>query len=127
MTDLPIACTLSAGGMTARLARYRRPGGDETVLGVDVESTPLTILSMAAGLGLAAVAATRLGTAPTILLGVGAITLVWAALDVREVVHQLDESHTGIAIVTILVAALHLAAAAAAGRLAKRPTAAATT
>ena len=48
------------------------------------------------------------------LLAVGVIALVWAVLDVREVVHQLDESRTGIALLAIGAALLHLAAAAVA-------------
>ena len=41
------------------------------------------------------------------------IAVAWAALDVREVVHQFDESRSGIAV-------LHLTAAALAGVLAAR-------
>jgi hypothetical protein len=47
---------------------------------------------------------------------IAVIALAWAALDVRETVHQLDESHTGIAILAGVVAVLHLAAAAIARR-----------
>ena len=47
--------------------------------------------------------------------------LAWAALDIREVVHQLDESRTGVAVVAMAVAALHLAVAAISGRLATQP------
>lgn len=97
---------------------------DETVLGVDVESTPLVVLAVLAGLGLAALAATRFGRVRGFLLAVAVIALGWAALDVREVIHQLDESRTGVAVVAILVAVLHLAVAAVSGRLARQPPAA---
>jgi hypothetical protein len=40
----------------------------------------------------------------------------FAALDVREVVHQIGESRTGLTLLAVLVAALHLAAAALAAR-----------
>jgi hypothetical protein len=60
------------------------------VLGVDLESTPLIALAVLAGLGLAAVTATRVGRLRGFLVTVAAIALVWALLDVREVVHQLD-------------------------------------
>jgi hypothetical protein len=89
------------------------------VLGVDLESTPLIVLAVLAGLGLAALTATRLGRLRGFLLAVAAIALVWAVLDVREVVHQLDESRTGIALIAVSVAVLHLAAAAICGRLAR--------
>ena len=43
---------------------------------------------------------------------------MWAALDVRELVHQLDESAEWIALVAGVVALVHLMAAGAAGRAA---------
>jgi len=92
----------------------------ERVLGVDVESTPLIVLAVAAGLGLAALAATPLGRLPAVLLTIAVIAIAWAALDVREAVHQLDESRSGIATIAIIVSVLHLAVAAIAGRLAAR-------
>jgi hypothetical protein len=91
----------------------------ETVLGVDVESTPLVVLAVLVGLGLAALAATRLGGTRRFLLAVAALALAWALLDVREAIHLLDESRTGIALVALAVAVLHLAAAAVGGRLAR--------
>jgi hypothetical protein len=98
---------------------------DEALLGIDLESTPLVVLAVIAGLGLAALAATGIGRLPGFLLLVAVIALVWAALDVREVLHQLDESRTGIAVVAMIVAVLHLAVAALSGRLARqRPPAA---
>jgi hypothetical protein len=93
---------------------------DERVLGVDLESTPLIVLAVLTGLGLAALSATGFGRLRGFLLAVAAIALVWAVLDVREVVHQLDESRTGVALVAMSVAVLHLAAAAVSGRLAWR-------
>jgi hypothetical protein len=53
------------------------------------------------------------------LLAIAAVALVWAILDVREVVHQLDESRTGVALIAMVVAVLHLAAAAVSGHLAR--------
>ena len=72
------------------------------------------------GLALAALVASRLGRLPAVLLAVAAIALAWAAIDVREVAHQLDESRTGIAAVAIVVAIMHLAAALLAGAIAMR-------
>jgi hypothetical protein len=94
---------------------------DERVLGVDLESTPMIVLAVIAGLGLAALTATRLGRLRGFLLAVTVIALLWAALDVREVIHQLDESRTGIAVVAMTVAVLHVAAAVVSGRLARQP------
>jgi hypothetical protein len=104
---------------------HTEPAGEaeaenERVLGVDLESTPSIVIAVVAGLALAGLTTSRLGRLPGFLLAVAAIALAWAALDVREVVHQLDESHTGIALVAIGVAALHLAAAAVSGRLFQR-------
>jgi hypothetical protein len=91
---------------------------DERLLGVDLESTPPVVLAVLAGLGLAVLAAGRIGRLRWFLLAVAVIALAWAALDIREVVHQIDESRTGIALVATAVAVLHLTAAAVSGRLA---------
>jgi hypothetical protein len=91
---------------------------DERLLGIDVESTTLVILAVLAGLAFAALAASQIGLRRGFLLAVVVIGVAWAALDVREVVHQLDESRTGVAAIAIAVAALHLAVAAIGGRLA---------
>ena len=99
-------------------------GEDESLLGIDLESTPLIGLAAVVGLGLAALAATRYGRIRAFLGLVAAIAIAWAALDVREFLHQLDESRTGIAVVAITVAILHVAAAAVSGRLARQPPAA---
>lgn len=91
---------------------------NERLLGVDLESAPLVALAVLAGLGLAVLAAGRIGRLRGFLLAVAVIALAWAVLDIREVVHQIDESRTGIAVVAAAVAVLHLAAAAVSGRLA---------
>jgi Flp pilus assembly protein TadB len=91
----------------------------EELFGVDTESTPLIVLALLVGLALAALAAAR-GSTTVVLVAIALIALAWAALDVREVVHQRDESNTGIAIVAIAVAVLHLGAATTAGLLAAR-------
>ena len=93
---------------------------NEAVLGVDIESTPLIVLAVVFGLALAALAATRFGRLLAVLAAVAAVALAWAALDMREVVHQLDESRTGTAVVATLVTALHFAVALLAGAMAAR-------
>jgi hypothetical protein len=92
---------------------------DERLLGVDLESTPLIVLAVLAGIGLAVLAASQIGRLRGFLLGVTIIALAWAVLDIREVVHQIDESRTGIALVASAVAVLHLATALVSGRLAR--------
>jgi hypothetical protein len=44
--------------------------------------------------------------------GLALTMLAFAALDIREVTHQLNESHTGLAALAATVAMLHLLAAA---------------
>lgn len=113
-----------AGSAEGAQGEHADTGGEAThadereqLLGVDLESTPLLIVAVIAGLGLAATCSTRLGDRPGVLLAVAAIALAWAALDVREVVHQLDESNTGLALIAIGTATLHAAAAALAAKL----------
>ena len=88
-------------------------------LGIDVEAWPFVALAAAVSLALAAAAWLRPHHAP--LLGlVAAAMLVFAALDVREVLHQADIDNTGLAIPAAVIAALHLAAAGVAGAMASR-------
>jgi hypothetical protein len=103
-------------GHAETAAQHAREG---RVLGVDLESIPMIVLAIATGLGLALVALSPLGAIRAILLGLALGALAWSALDVREVVHQANESRTDLAIVAGVVAALHAAAAALAVWLAR--------
>lgn len=89
----------------------------ETVLGVDVESPSLVVLAVVFSLALAAGAWVRPDLGGLLAL-IAVVMLAFGALDVREVVHQLDESKGGIALLAGIVAALHLTAAGLALRLA---------
>jgi hypothetical protein len=96
------------------------PGGahaeaGERLLGIDLESTPLIALAVLTGLALSAVAASRIGRRREFLAAVAVVALAWAALDVREVLHQIDESREGIVVIAAVVAALHLVTPAVAG------------
>lgn len=109
-----------AAGAGADQPSSAHSGGNETLWGVNIESTPLIALAVIAGLALAAVVIGPPGRRPAVLLTIAAIALAWAALDVREAIHQIDESRTGIAILAMAAALLHLAAAAVAAALAAR-------
>jgi Flp pilus assembly protein TadB len=91
-------------------------GTDETLFGIDLESTPLLILAVIAGLALAGLVTTQLGRRRGVLTAIALAALAWAVLDAREALHQLDESRTDIAAVALVVGALHLAAAGVARR-----------
>jgi hypothetical protein len=101
-------------------------GGKEThaefqPFGIDIEAVPFVVLAALASLGLAAAVWTR--PQSLLVLGVvGAAMVLFAALDVREVFHQVDESRAGLAVLAGAVAALHLGAAAAIGLLARGTT-----
>jgi hypothetical protein len=85
-------------------------GTSESFFGLDYEATPFVALAALFSLGLAA--AVWLRPRWALLLGAVAVAMVvFAALDVREVVHQLDESKGGLAILAGVVAVGHLAAA----------------
>jgi hypothetical protein len=115
------ASEATASGEAAHVELATGHAEGERLFGVHVEATPLVVLAVLAGLALAALAASRIGLLRGFLLTVVVIGLAWAALDIREVIHQLDESRTGVAVVAMAVAALHLTVAAISGRLATQP------
>lgn len=79
----------------------------EPVLGVDLESTPMIVAVVAASILLAL--ATLFLRTRLVLALVAGFTLVFAAGDLRELVHQVDESRTSIAVIAGVLAVLHLA------------------
>jgi hypothetical protein len=84
----------------------------ETLLGINPEATPLVVIAVLLSLLLAAAV---LGVSSPLLLTSAALAmLAFAALDIREVTHQLNESRPGLAALAAAVALLHLLAAAAA-------------
>lgn len=88
-------------------------------LGIDIEAVPFIVLAALASLGLATLGWTRPRWLPGLVI-IALAMLLFAALDVREVFHQSDEEHTGLAILAAVVAALHFAAAALAAGMAAR-------
>ena len=93
------------------------PEASETLLGVNPESTGLLVVAVAVSLLLAA-GVRWLGASPLVLGCVALAMAAFGALDIREVVHQADESRTGLVLLAALVAVLHLTAAVLAARAA---------
>jgi hypothetical protein len=83
-------------------------------LGINIEAVPFVVLAAIGSLALAAGAWLRPRWV-LLLIGVALAMLVFAALDVREVFHQSDESRTGLAVLAGAIAALHLAVVIIAG------------
>jgi hypothetical protein len=90
----------------------------EKILGIEPESTGLVIVAVIVSLLLAA-AAWRWPDHRLALVVIALAMLAFAALDIREVVHQLNESRTGLGLLAALVAALHLGASALSGNTAR--------
>jgi hypothetical protein len=90
-----------------------------TILGVNPESTALATVAAAGSLLLAAGLWFRPAWRWPLMITALGMSL-FTVLDVREVLHQLDESRTSLALLATLVAALHLSAAAVAATLLAR-------
>jgi hypothetical protein len=97
------------GGAT----RESHKESSEDILGIDPEATGLVVAAIAVGV-LLALAVWFLDSG-LVLLAVVGFGLVFAVFDVREVVHQLDESHAGLVAIAAVLAVLHLGIAALAG------------
>jgi hypothetical protein len=106
-----------AGESSAEHAAEETPqsdeGGSETFLGIDYEAVRFVALAAALSLALAAAAWLRPHWA-ALLAAIAVAMVAFAALDVREFLHQIDESNGGLAILAAVVAVSHLAAAAVA-------------
>jgi hypothetical protein len=86
------------------------------ILGVNTESLALTILAVIASVALGVAVWLRRWQRLT-LLCVAGFGLVFAAGDARELVHQLDESNAGLALIAAVLIGLHLAVAVLAAAL----------
>jgi hypothetical protein len=93
-------------------------GAEGTVLGVDAESTAAIAAAIAVSVALA-VGLWFLNRRWLALLAV-AFGIVFAVFDIAEIIHQINESRAGLAVLAGLIAALHLAASATA-ELSNRP------
>ena len=121
----PAAATGEAGGdeSAAQIAAERSgEEGDETVVGIDLESAPFVVLAVLGSLVLAAAFWFR-PQVVLVLVGTAAVMAAFTLFDVAEVTHQLDENREGLALLAGGVAVLHLGAAgvaAWAGRQSRR-------
>jgi hypothetical protein len=100
------------GGESA--AHLRSEGSNEQVFGINTESIPL----VAAAVAISVLFAIALWLAPglsVLLLAVVGLGIVSAVFDVREAAHQATENRGALEAIAIIVASLHLAAAALAG------------
>ena len=91
----------------------------EKLFGLDPESVPAMIAAIAASLALAAAVwwrRERLWLWLTLAFGV-----VFAAGDIREVIHQLNESRDTVATIAAILIATHLAVAVIAGLILRQP------
>jgi hypothetical protein len=107
------------GGLDESAGALSEQGEDETVLGIKVESpTPIAVavivsLALAAGLWFRPLR-------PVALAAI-VFALLFTALDIAEVVHQLDENRAGYAILAAVIAAGHVLAGGESTLVARRP------
>jgi hypothetical protein len=96
----------------------------ETILGINPESTGA--IAAAVVLSLALAAALWFWGTPGVLIVTVFFALLFAALDLREVTHQLQESRISLAAIALVATILHSGAAVIAGlSLTQRPSSAA--
>jgi hypothetical protein len=95
------------------------PNGEESVAGIDPESTPLVVFAIVASV-LLAVGCWYRPDWRWLLVVTAFAMAAFAVLDLRELIHQLDESNTGLAVLAGAVAILHVAAAVTAVVLRRR-------
>src|SRR4030095_4209463 len=77
----------------------------ETMLGINPEATGTVAAAVVVSVVLAA-ALWFWGT-PAVLIVAAVVAVLFAALDLREVAHQLSEARSGLAAVALLAAVLH--------------------
>lgn len=109
----------AAGAAETPVAAETHVEASEKLFGIDTESVPAMIAAIAVSLGLAAAVwwrRERLWLWLTLAFGV-----VFAAGDIREVIHQLNESRNTVATIAAILIAAHLAVAVLAGLILRQP------
>ena len=91
----------------------------EKIFGINPESTGLVIAAILAAVLLAV--ATWFSPVLLVLLAVIAFGVLFAVFDVREVVHQVNESRAGLVVIASVLALIHLAVAALAAVVWRSP------
>jgi hypothetical protein len=102
--------------------RSEPEGGEERVLGLDLESPLVIGVAVVASVGLALLAWSR--PERRWLVAIAVVAAGFALVDIAEVLQQLDEDRTGLALLAAAVAALHVLAAVLAVRATPSPRAA---
>jgi hypothetical protein len=97
----------------------------EELFGINPESAGLSAVVAVVSFLLAAVLVVRPGK--RVLVAVVVVGLVFAALDVREVIHQANESNAGLLVMALITGLLHLSVAVVAAAGLRSPSAVATT
>ena len=85
----------------------------ETILGINPEST--TAVAAAVVISLLLAAALYYWGTPATLIVAGVFALLFAALDLRELAHQLSEGRSSLVVLALLAAVLHAGVAVVAG------------
>lgn len=109
------AHTKAEGGVGERPASRAE---ESRLLGVDIEAVPIVVLASVGSLALAGLAWVRPRWLVGLAIVVAAMT-AFGALDVREVFHQSDEGHRGLAVLAAVIAVLHFGALSVAGLMAR--------
>jgi len=97
------------GGGSETAATHASETHSEKLLGLNPEATSLVVAAVIASLLLALAIWFRPEQTLLFLL-VAAAMLLFAALDIREAIHQSDESNSGLEVLASVIALLHLAA-----------------
>ena len=109
----------AAGAAETPAAAETHVESSEKLFGIDTESVAAMIAAISVSLGLAAAVwwrLERLWLWLTLAFGV-----VFAAGDIREVIHQLNESRNTVATLAAILIAAHLAVAVLAGLILRQP------
>ena len=93
------------------------------MLGISLESTPLVVVAVI--FSLVSVVATWRSNTKLIVLMTAGFAAVFAALDIAELIHQIDRSAPGLALLAAIIAAMHAGAAVLAAQRGTAGTAAA--